>query len=110
LRKLNINPAEVSVEELFLIVPMLLKDTTSWLQAAVNEWAYPVSRDWLVQVAQYDMNAQLNTRKGRKPQLYKKPWPEPNQNKFGKARPDAREILRRSKDGDLEWQNKPTPM
>jgi len=38
---------------------------------------------------------------------YPRPWVKPV---VVETRPDAREILQRAKDGDLEWQNKPTPM
>jgi hypothetical protein len=46
----------------------------------------------------------------RKPKPFPRPWPDPNVKTKGSARKDAREILKRAKDGDLNWQNKPTPM
>lgn len=89
---------------------MLLKDPTSWLQAAMNNWKHPVSFEWTLLAAQYDMNAHLNTRKGSKAQLFQKPWPAPNVVQKGTARSDAKDILKLSKDGDLQWHNKPMPM
>ena len=60
-------------------------------------------------VSVWELLAQVNTRKGRKTPRFPKPWPDPNVVAKGKARQDARGILKRAKDGDLEWQNKHTP-
>jgi len=67
----------VSVPELWLLVQGLLRDTRSWLFARVNEWEYPVSREWLVAVDQFDMFARANTPK--KYQRSLKPYPRPFQ-------------------------------
>lgn len=108
LRKINIDPATVSFEELELLVKIFARDPESWFQAAVNGWKYPVSHEWIVLANQYDMNAQLNSK--RKPKPIARPWPSGNETKIGTARPDAREILQKAKAGNLEWHNKLTPM
>lgn len=108
LRKLNIDPATVSFEELELLVKILLRDPTSWLQAAVNGWKFPVSHEWILMANQYDMNAQINSK--RKPKPMPRPWPSGNETKVGTTRPDARAILDNAKAGTLEWHNKLTPM
>jgi len=110
LRKLGIDPGEVDVDELILLVDVLLRDPTSWLHASVAKWKHPISYEWTVLVSVYELLAQVNTRKGRKAPRFPKPWPDPNVKTKGKTRKDAREILKRAKDGELDWQNKPTPM
>jgi hypothetical protein len=98
------------MDELFLLVPMMLKDPSSWLSASIQSWKHPITFEWAILAGIYDMTATVNTQKGRKPNLWPKPWPQNNEQKKGKARSDARAILQKAKDGNLEWQNKPTPM
>jgi hypothetical protein len=108
LRKLGINPAKVDLDELILIVDVLIRDPESWTHAAVANWKHPISYEWTVLVATYDMMAQVNSR--RKPKPYPRPWPDPNVKVKGKPHKDARAILKRARDGDLEWLSKHTPM
>jgi hypothetical protein len=108
LRKLGINPAEVDVDELILLVDVLIRDPESWTHAALASWKHPVSYEWTVLVATYDMLAQVNSR--RKPKPYPRPWPDPNVRSKGKPQKNAREILKRARDGDLEWQKPLSPM
>jgi hypothetical protein len=110
LRKLGIDPSEVDLDELLLIVDVLLRDPTSWLHAAVAKWKHPITHEWSVLVSMWELLAQVNTRKGRKAPRFPKPWPDPNSTSKGKTRRDARGILKRAKDGELDWQNKPMPM
>jgi hypothetical protein len=65
----------VPVRELWLLVEGLLKDTRSWVFAAINEWEYPVSREWLLAADQFDMFARAHTPKKYQRQL--KPHPRP---------------------------------
>gem|GEM_PF-3549582 len=108
LRKLGINPAKVDLDELILLVDVLIRDPASWTSAALAKWKHPISYEWTVLVATYDMLAQVNSR--RKPKPYPRPWPDPNVRSKGKPRQDAREILKRARDGAIQWQNKPTLM
>lgn len=109
LRKLGINPAEVTLEELMLLIDPLMRDPMSWTHAAVAKWRHPISHEWAVLAATYDLLAQVHSGK-RKPKPFPRPWPDPNVKAKGKVRKDARDILKRARDGELEWQNKPTPM
>ena len=59
-------------------------------------------------LATYDLLAQVNSR--RKPKPYPRPWPDPNVRSKGKPQKNAREILKRARDGDLEWQKPLSPM
>ena len=106
LRKLGINPARVDLDELILLVDVLIRDPESWTHAAIADWKHPIGYEWAVLVATYDLLAQVNSR--RKPKPFPRPWPDPNVKNKGKPRSDARDILKRAKDGDLKWQSKPT--
>ena len=99
---------EVPWFEVISLVTVLLRDPTSWLQTAKNDWQHPISYDWTIAAATYDLLAQVNSK--RKPKAWPRPWGDPNSNKLGAPRRDARAILKRAKDGDIEWQSKPTPM
>ena len=109
LRKINVDPGEVSLEELTLLVDVFMRDPQSWTHAALANWKHPIAQEWAVLAATYDLLAQVHSGK-RKPKPFPRPWPDPNVKAKGKVRKDAREILKRAKDGELDWQNKPTPM
>ena len=96
-------------DEVVYLVSILLSDPTSWLQAAKAKWKHPIDYNWTLLAATYDLLAQVNSK--RKPKPWPRPWNEPSNTTKGKRiRKDAREILRKAKDGDVEWQNKHTPM
>jgi hypothetical protein len=95
--------------EVVSLVSVLMSDPTSWLQTAKNSWQHPISYEWTIAAATYDLLAQVNSKK--KPKPWPRPWGEPNTVRKGRnARRDARAILTKAKDGDLNWQNKHTPM
>jgi hypothetical protein len=99
----------VTLEELLLIIDPLMRDPTSWTHSAVAGWKHPITQEWAVLAATYDLLAQVHSGK-RKPKPFPRPWPDPNVKAKGKVRKDARDILKRAKDGELEWQNRLTPM
>lgn len=88
---------------------MLIRDPSSWTGAAYSNWKHPITHEWAVSAATYDLLAQVHSGK-RKPKPFPRPWPDPQSKVKGQVRKDAREILKRAKDGELDWQNKPTPM
>jgi hypothetical protein len=95
--------------EVISLVAVLLRDPTSWLQTAKNDWQHPISYDWTIAAATYDLLAQVNSK--RKPKPWPRPWKDSGTvHKGKKIRRDARAILTKAKDGDLDWQNKLTPM
>lgn len=95
--------------EVVYLVAVLLRDPTSWLQVSVNGWHHPVSYEWAAMVAQYDLHAQVNSK--RKPKPYPRPWANTNQaGGRGTVRDDAKDILKRARNGGLKWQSKPTLM
>jgi hypothetical protein len=94
-------------DEVVYLVAVLLRDPTSWLQTSVNKWDHPITYDWAAQVATYDLLAQVHSK--RKPKPYPRPWKNANNTRKGTVRKDARELLAKAKQGEMNWQNKPTP-
>ena len=100
---------EVPWPEVISLVSILMADPTSWLQTAKNKWQHPITYEWTIQAATYDLLAQVNSK--RKPKAWPRPWGKQDKTHIGKInRRDARAILQKAKDGDLEWQNKLMPM
>ena len=83
--------------EAIRLTAILLRDPTSWTQAAVNNWDYPVDRNWIVMSHVYDLLAMVNSKK--KPKPYPTPWPDPNVTKLkpkkAQSRSDVMKKLRR---------------
>lgn len=94
--------------EVVYLVSVLVRDPSSWLQTSLNGWHHPVSYEWAALAAQYDLHAQVNSK--RKPKPYPRPWDNTREKRKGTARADAREILARAKRGEFKWQNRRTPM
>lgn len=95
-------------DEVVSLASVLLADPTSWLQAARSKWQHPIDYNWTVLTATYDLLAQVHSK--RKPQPWPRPWPTSSATRVGRTRRDARAILARAKNGDMEWQNRHTRM
>jgi hypothetical protein len=90
------------------LVSVLIRDPSSWLQTSLNDWHHPVSYEWAALAAQYDLHAQVNSK--RKPKPYPRPWKDGGAAKRkGTARADARELLAKARDGGFKWQSRHTP-
>jgi hypothetical protein len=89
--------------EVVNLVLVLLRDPSSWLHTSVNGWSHPISYEWPVLASIYDLHAQVNSK--RKPKPFPRPWANAGV-KRPKPRANAREILRRARNGELKWQNK----
>lgn len=95
--------------EVVSLVAVLLRDPTSWLNTARNDWQHPISYEWTIAAATYDLLAQVNSK--RKPKPWPRPWSEPSSRQKGSnPRRDARAILSKAKNGELEWQKPLSPM
>ena len=95
--------------EVVSLVSVLMSDPTSWLQTAKNDWQHPITYEWSIAAATYDLLAQVNSKK--KPKPWPRPWSEPSTVRKGRnTRKDARAILTKARDGDLKWQKPLTPM
>jgi hypothetical protein len=92
--------------EVLLLLNVLLRDPSSWLQTSVSKWHHPVTYEWATTAATYDLLAQVHSK--RKPKPYPRPWMTGANNKGrkGTLRKDAREILAKARNGELKWQNR----
>jgi hypothetical protein len=100
---------KVPWHEVVYLVSVLIRDPSSWLQTSINNWHHPVSFEWAALAAQYDLHAQVNSK--RKPKPYPRPWKDAGggSNRKGTARSDAREILAKARNGGVKWQSRRTP-
>lgn len=74
---------DVTPGELWLLIQGLLRDTRSWLFAAVNDWDYPVSREWLIAADHFDTFVRANTPKKYQRQIKPHPRPFPTDKRYG---------------------------
>ena len=95
--------------EVISLVAILMSDPTSWLQAAKHKWSHPITYEWTLAAATYDLLATVNSK--RKPKAWPRPWANSTKTQTArKIRSDAKSVLQQAKDGDIEWQSKRTPM
>jgi hypothetical protein len=80
--------ATITWLEALRLVSVLLRDPSSWLQAARNEWSYPVDRNWILASQTYDLLAMVNSKK--KPKPYPTPWPDSNVNRLRPKKAQSR--------------------
>lgn len=71
--------------EAWRLTGVLANDPSSHVAAAIAGWEYPVTREWLAAADLYDAFVASNTKKGRKPKPYPRPWPDKDQKRMGKA-------------------------
>jgi hypothetical protein len=87
----------ISWVEAVYLISALMAHPNSHLQAAVNNWKYPVSYEWIVLSHIFDLLAMSNSKK--KPKPYPTPWPDPNVNRLkphkAQSRSDVLKQLRR---------------
>ncbi len=84
---------EISWLDAVYLVSILMRDPESWLQAAQNEWKYPVSREHQVLTNLYDLTARVNAKS--KPKPYPVPWPVDGTKRLGSKRKQNREDVLR---------------
>ena len=61
-----------SYREAVYLTVMLLKDTSTWLCSVEHKWDYPASKEYLLQMATYDLIHAANSK--RKPKPLKRPF------------------------------------
>jgi hypothetical protein len=66
----------------------LFKESDSRLQAAANNWKYPISRQAIILTQIFDLLAMSNSK--RKPKPYPMPWPDPNKKRLGSNKNQSR--------------------
>jgi hypothetical protein len=66
-----------------MLVTIILRDPSSWTQAARSKWKFPVSREWIVNAHTYDLLARVNSK--NKPKPYPNPFPDREVVRTGKT-------------------------
>jgi hypothetical protein len=96
--RFNLSLEDIGVKitwyEAIRLTSILLKDPSSWVQASMSEWDYPVSRDWIALSHLYDLLAMVNSK--RKPKPYPTPWPSAGTTRLKpKKAQDRSEVLKK---------------
>jgi hypothetical protein len=65
----------ITYREASLLVQILFQDSSSWLQAAVNEWKFPASPEWIMLVQNFDAFVAANSK--TRPKRTPMPWEYP---------------------------------
>lgn len=78
----------ISLLDAILLTAVLLRDPSSWLQAAENRWKFPVSPEWMVAAHTYDLLARVNSK--NKPKPYPTPYPADGTKRIGSTRTKTR--------------------
>ena len=81
----------VSYLEAIYLTSILRRDPSSWVQAALSGWKYPVSREWILQRDSYDLLARVNSK--QKPKPYPAPWPDEGTKRIVPSRPQSRSAV-----------------
>ena len=85
-------PAVQSWGEACRLAGVLAADPSSHFGAALAGWQYPMSREALATADLIDLFAQANSKKGRKPDPYPRPWHKPKATRMGRATRPQSEI------------------
>lgn len=83
----------VSLRETVLLLAILVREPDSWLQAVLNDWKHPVSREWIVATHTFDLHAAVNSSKRPKP--YPTPWVGEGKKRIGSNKQSREDVLRR---------------
>lgn len=75
----SIFDGRMSWDEAWDLVTELVRDPTSHLFAAINEWKHPFSSEARVLADLFDLQVAMNTKKGKKPKPYPRPWSKKTQ-------------------------------
>lgn len=87
------------------LVMILRNDPSSAITAALEGWDYPISREAMILMDQYDLDTAINSPKGKRP----KPYPRPFKNRDvqrkgntgGRSREEVVAILTAARNGTL---------
>ena len=75
------------------VTEVLAGDPSSQVSAALNGWPNPVSREFMVAADLYDVFVAANTRKGRRPKPYPRPWLDQGRKKYGRVTRPQKEVI-----------------
>lgn len=96
----------LSFGEAVLLVAALLRDPTSWLQAATNDWKAPASPEWQLLARLVDVQTMSKSKNKVKP--VERPWPDKSVSRIGGTTEIPQDRLRsvldamRSKESDVQ--------
>jgi hypothetical protein len=82
----------VSWIETIYLVSMLMRNPESWLQAAHNDWKYPVDHNYMMLAELFDLTMRANSK--NKPKPMPRPWPDANTQRVGKPVHSREDVLR----------------
>jgi hypothetical protein len=80
----------ITWQEVTHLVSALMKDPSSWTQAARSGWKHPVSFEWMVLANTYDVHTLVNSK--RKPKPYPTPWADKNKSRIGATNQDRSHV------------------
>lgn len=88
----------ITFAEAWLLFVSLMSDPSSWVQAAVNRWKFPVSREWILTADAHDRAIDMSGSKSPQKYYTKRPWPDVARRVTSKGKPrtaaEAMKILR----------------
>ena len=73
---LHVSLFDIELRELFLLLPMLVREPTGWLHAELANWDRPSTYEWAALADLLDVTMAANSRKRPKP--VKRPWDKAN--------------------------------
>lgn len=73
-QKFGVGLWDIPLRELVALVQILHRDPSSWLFASAAGWEFPVSREHLTLMDQFDAFMQANSKKGARPKPYPRPF------------------------------------
>jgi len=94
--------------EAWRLTEVLAADPSAHVAAALGGWAHPASREWLISAEMLDLFVAANTKAGRHPKPYPRPWDtKPRALGAGTAMTVEEWRAMRKRLGDAERQSRP---
>lgn len=81
--------------EAIRLTRILAADPASQVSAALGEWDYPASREWLLMAHLYDLTQHVNTDPKKRSQVkpYPRPYRDPNSKRRGRTTKSRAEVI-----------------
>lgn len=83
----------LSYLEAAYLISVLVRIPDSWLNAAIQNWNYPVTQEWIVGAHTWDLLATVNSKK--KPKPYPTPWKPAGEATIGKKNQSRRDVIKK---------------
>ena len=82
---------EVTYLEAAYLISVLVRIPDSWLNAKIQNWTHPVTREWIVGAHTWDLLATVNSKK--KPKPYPTPWKPAGQASIGNKNQSRADVI-----------------